>query len=900
MLTRVPSPTDLELWCKLTGVDSPEPDESGNGYSGVLTGTVQDADPGLILLGDTGIASEEALGTGSVAHVSADKAITGVAGIASGESFDVGIIYQQLIEGVTSISSQEAFDIGVVRLYQTITGVAGIASEETLDLGVLVGPITGVAGIISAEAFEVTGSISNNTIIGAGFSIVSLEAFDIGGLNFEGGPIAGVTGIPSGEDFPLGIVAGPILGVSGIASEGAMGLGSLAQVGILLTRPNGIASLEFFDKLGVLSGGPVGYLGIASAEKFGPGTVMRWDAEFLANSNYVVYVDGQPINDYLRESSISGDLQINFNGSCSFQTIDRTGAWEPEIGQEIVIMRYIAATDTWDRAFGGSVQNVQITRNPGDTTTFHDVSGVDYGHFAGRRVLNMKFDKEQYGTLTSILEFINATILEQEGITWVNRGDPGTVIDTIEFNYIYLNQVFDQLKEITGWDWATDRWRNFYMYNRPAEIIAAPTQIRDDTTGQYAEVHRNASVNRSRGLYRNVQHVKANIPTLGDPDGAGSGSGYYWSTAGGIVSESYTVGLNDVLRYFDGKLLEDHRYDGLVNEIISFQINGEDAVIWPVKPDGYWDAAPGGWDYRAIWPREISYIWDIVGRWDEAPGPGDTVTITFSSEAGGTAPPVISTDITDPVTINEITVRADIEPGSGVYENVYDAGTIDDPALLETIANELLSQFSEMGLEVDFETYVDGLWPGQTLRVDLPGQGVDEKDLIIEQVSFQEEQKTRLLYRVKASNKVQQRDAMAAIARLIRRINKAPKVTGNSFLFELAPSQQGFVNAGIQVGNDVTSHAQAFQNFTCSKIIVMPKNPPTGSSATINIKANGVSILQGGALDIPAGSGEFTTSAFSTGGLTLPAGATLTVDILGVGSSSPGSDISIQLVGFFG
>jgi hypothetical protein len=34
--------------------------------------------------------------------------------------------------------------------------------------------------------------------------------------------------------------------------------------------------------------------------------------------------------------------------------------------------------------------------------------------------------------------------------------------------------------------------------------------------------------------------------------------------------------------------------------------------------------------------------------------------------------------------------------------------------------------------------------------------------------------------------------------------------------------------------------------------------------------------------------------------LTIPAGATLTVDILSVGSSSPGSDISLQLVGFFG
>lgn len=824
-------------------------------------------------------------------------------GIASGEALGTaGYVYEYLIEGVTGIASEEAFDIGTITLDLLIDGsaLAGIASGEDFPLGSLTGPITGVAGIVSAEAFESAGSISNNTIIGVGFSIASLEAFGAGDLSFEGGPIEGVTGIPSAEAFPLGIVAGPIVGVAGIASAETMGDGAVAAVGTLITGVSGIASLEFFSPNGTLQGGPIGLLGIASGEVFGPGTVLRVDDEFLENSNYLVYVDGDPINDYLRESSVSGDFQLNFNGTCSFMTVDETGAWEPEVGQEIVIMRYVAATDSWDRAFGGSVQNVQITRNPGSTTTFHQVSGVDYGHFAGRRVLKKKFNKDEYGTLTSILQFINDTILVDEGITWVNRGDPGTTIDTIEFNYIYLNQVFDQLKEITGWDWATDRWRNFYMYNRPAETIAAPFQIRDDTTGQYAEIHRDARVTRDRGLYRNVQHVKANIPTLGDPDGAGSGSGYYWSTAGGVVTETYDVGLNDGLRYFDGKLLEDHRYDGLVNNIISFSINGSPATVWPVNIDGTWGNAPGGWDFKAIWPREISYIWDIAGRWDEAPQAGDSVTITFSSEAGGTAPPVISTDVTDPAVIGEITVRAEIEPGSGIYENVYDAGTIDDPALLETIATELLSQFGEMGLEVEIETHRDGLWPGQTLRVDLPGQGVDEEDLIIEQVSFQEEQKTKLLYRVKASNKIQQRDAQAAIARLIRRINKAPKVTGNSFLFELAPSQQGFVNQGIQVGTDVVPHAQTFQNFTCSQIIVMPKNPPTGSSATFNLKADGATILSGGELEIPAGSGEFTTAAFSVPALTIPAGATLTVDVLTVGSTSPGSDISIQLVGFFG
>jgi hypothetical protein len=103
------------------------------------------------------------------------------------------------------------------------------------------------------------------------------------------------------------------------------------------------------------------------------------------------------------------------------------------------------------------------------------------------------------------------------------------------------------------------------------------------------------------------------------------------------------------------------------------------------------------------------------------------------------------------------------------------------------------------------------------------------------------------------------------------------------------------VNA--QVGTNVTNKLPVTGLCSPQSVFIIADTPPTGASLIVDIKADGVSLWNTTPGNRPKLlSGEATGSVVSTfDTTTLPAGTLLSVDIVQVGSTTPGQGISVVM-----
>jgi hypothetical protein len=483
-------------------------------------GEVSVASTGQDLTGEVGITSAEAFSAGTFIW---DLFVTGSAGIASEEAFSAGsLAFSSPIVGVDGIASEETFGVGTFDLI--IVGGSGITSAEVFSAGIIAGAIKGEVGIASEEAFS-DGIIENNVVYALA-GIASEEAFGVGSFGYEGGPVEGLVGIASAEAFGVGVISGPIVGVDGIASAEAFGVGELLSkiIGI-----SGIETGEQFGSGGTVTRSAAGLEGIVSEEAFGKtGALLTFSPglDNAAPSNFVVYVGSSLWTEYVQADSIKIERQVNYQSSAALTLIDSDQLIWPRRGDEVIIYHYDEdlspekpGDNNWHRIFAGTIETMEINGDwVGDTTRFINVNCTDYGRGLSKRLLYKTFDEATYGTLTKIMEYLNSTILKEEGLTWVSKGDPGIVIGDIEFDYTPMNEVLDKLSEIVGWTWLTDYYRNLYIYDKPTEQVSAPFDLTEDTTGANAYMWRNLKVTHSRGLFRNRQYVRS-ITAAGEDGG---------------------------------------------------------------------------------------------------------------------------------------------------------------------------------------------------------------------------------------------------------------------------------------------------------------------------------------------------------------------------------------------
>jgi len=861
----------------------------------------------ISITGVTGIVSAEAFGSGG--EVLVPLTITGSTGIPSGETFGAdGLVGETLLIGATGISTAEAFGSG----------------------GIVTGPLTGATGIPSAEAFgaPLAGLVYQQGLIGA-TGIITAEAFGANGSIT--GPLTGATGIPSGEAFgATGVLSGPITGISGIVSAEAFGSGGSVTGAItgaagivsaeafgtdgtvaVIVGAKGIPSLENFGADGSLLFPMLGLVGIPSAERFGQsGAVLQLLDDPVASgySPFVVHVNGQQMNALV--DSVRIDRQLNFLGATSFRVYDSAGTYFPSLGQDVLLYFWDEASSDWKKLFAGTVDSFETTKSPttGGLETFHDIQATDWAKALSRRIIRAKYAENSFGTLTSILDDISEKYLVPEGISYLSQGDPGIVIGDIEFDAIPLNEALDKLGELTGWNWQVDFDKNFRMYDRPAESTSAPWAITETPNEDW----RNLRVRKNRGLYRNRIYIKSTFAKA--TTGVTGAPGYtIFGGPGGIITFEYTVPTDTTVDglpvFYSGQFLSDSRYENHIKRILSVTLNGT-PLSWYYLDEG---GVPSDWDYVVVYgtsddetyPGKLDMVWNHLGKPGAYPTGGDILRVTFEAteQIGGTVQPSgnISSESQGipPMVVDnqtEIDARAAVEGGTGIYASSEIVNDVDDPQLLEEYANALLDRFSEFGVEVTVETEKWGLEPGQDMSLNLPSWNVTGVTGTVERVTLEERQRTVLSHTVTVSNQIQQRDALATMQRLVRRIRQNPVKQLKSIAFNLAWDSPPLDHPGIVVRNDVARQELPW-NLTLKDIKVNFATPPTGATVSLDVKSNGVSVLLSGSIT-EIGSGQYTFSSFVAAPLTLPKGAIIRIDILQIGSTTPGKNGTVTVTGY--
>ncbi len=801
-----------------------------------------------------------------------DLTVTGTTGIPSGEAFGAdGVVGDQNLIGSAGIPSGEAFG-GDGHVDQHIVGAAGIASGEAFGATGVIGAqfLAGGDGIISGEAFGADGHVDQHIEGAAG--IPSEEGFGVSGFL---GQIIGSAGIPSGEAFGSGgIVQTNIQGDTGIPSAEAFGDGSNVPAGVSLVLESGvsgIASGEAFGSDGAVLFGINGLLGIPSAEAFGTtGVVVNLDTRL---SPFGLYIDGENKTNYLLVNGIRVDEQSNFSSAATLRMFDPLNAYTPSVGESVLVLYLPPGETEWKRIFGGSIEAVQRRRVPGPDRleTFYDVRCTDFARALSRRRISKKYPEADFGTLSAILADISATFLEPEGITWIDRGDPGIVIPDIEFVGVPLNEALSTLSELVNWDWTVDYSKNFYMYDRPANVVQCPWSITEDETGPNSDIWFDLDTTTDRGLYRNKQFVKANLAATVNS-----------KTVSLTNFESTTI---PSVNFFNGYLFSVGEWDGKVERITDVRINGTSVPFYS-RPD----APVPGWQFVQYSPRDIALMFNSPSY---TPLPlGTVVAVDF----------VTTSDLPEPIALEnsaEIANRAAIEGGTGLYEDVYDAGDITDRDTLLELAQQLLDRFSEMGVEIAVSSDRFGFEVGQEIDVNLPSRGISSGTYLIESISKEEISKTLLRYVLKISNRIQQRDALTAFDRLIKRMRKPAKQSNTTIQFALAQTLPGQTNPGLVTGTSLGGTYIVRVPITLNDIVLFFDTPPTGQSIIIDILVNGVSVFPGGFVcEYPPGSDLVTYQDFAGAPRTLVKDDKVTCNVTQVGSGTPGKDGKVTLNGW--
>lgn len=365
--------------------------------------------------------------------------------------------------------------------------------------------------------------------------------------------------------------------------------------------------------------------------------------------------------------SLSISDQLNARNTCSFSLSDKTGAYRPAVGAEVII------TDGATRIFAGSIDSIGEENPLGTAALTLNVECVDYNQIADRHLVARVYETANQ-TLRDIVLDIVAKDLAGEGITTVNV-QTGPVIDKAVFNYLSAAEAFNDLAELTGFAWSID-------YNKDLHFFARETNLASFSISDALYNCRAITVSRTREWYRNRQLIRAgqDITDSRTENFKGDGSSKTFVT-GFPVAKVPTVTVNAVSK--------------------TVGIRGVDT-----GKDWYWNKGT----------NEISQ--DDAGT---ALTTSDTLAVTYQ----GFFPIIISSQ-----SDTEISARAAAEGGSGIYEAIEDQPDLDTVELAAEKADSLLRRYGVIPQICEIETDKAGLAAGQLLTINVAAHSITAQYLI--------------------------------------------------------------------------------------------------------------------------------------------------------------------------
>lgn len=385
-------------------------------------------------------------------------------------------------------------------------------------------------------------------------------------------------------------------------------------------------------------------------------------------------IAGVEISDKVAENSIKISDNLGQRKTCQFTITDPSNDYRPDEGDRVFI------TFDGDIEYGGTIETIEasiISFTPPCAQI--NITVVDFTQLADRHLVTDVF--EAPGQVAG--DIVNAFLSEYLAVEGVTAGliESGPTVAKITYNYMMLSTAMNELAAQTGMVWYIDA--NLKLNFHAQDSVPAPLDLTDNLA-----IFRNFKVQKSRSAYLNRQYVVG---------GVGQTESRTESFVGDSLRKTFSLA-------FPVALVPTSITVNTVPKTIG--IRGVDTGF-----DWYWN------------------VNDNTITQDDNAAPlllTDTLAITYI----GLFPLLVVGE-----NLGEITARAAVEGGSGVYEAVESDPTIDTIDLATQRVDGLLARYAQMMPMASYEIDYIGLASGQVQNIDLTDEKVDDAFLITSMVT---------------------------------------------------------------------------------------------------------------------------------------------------------------------
>ena len=411
-----------------------------------------------------------------------------------------------------------------------------------------------------------------------------------------------------------------------------------------------------------------------------------WADSLWIETGLKLKINGVDKTAYLMEDSLVIDSQINSITSASFMLREKVTASTGLVasGNEIIVNM------DGTRIFGGPAKVVTEEQPYNASVFFYTVEAYCFGSYLSHHIVSAVYEDQLAGDI--IKDIVDDELLS-EGFTYTAVED-GPIITKAVFNYVSVQQAFEEISEITGYDFYVDCHKNVHFFTR--ETNAAPFSLTDA-----AKNCKTLTITDTHENYRNAQYLRAGQDTT-DPQTE--------TFIGDSNKITYTLSYPVAL-------------------VPSISVNGDSKTVGilgiETGKDFYWNK-----NDRTITQDSAAAVLNS----------SHVLSVTYS----GLFPIVVIAEDTE-----EISARAAAENGHGRYESIAEDSNIDNLQLAVEKANGLLRRYGKINKIINFTTDQTGLEAGQLLPINLTAHSLDDSYLI-ESVSINDESGVGLRYSVTA------------------------------------------------------------------------------------------------------------------------------------------------------
>jgi len=400
----------------------------------------------------------------------------------------------------------------------------------------------------------------------------------------------------------------------------------------------------------------------------------------------VVTIGGVDKTSLVKKETLEIDDTLNARNSCSFDMVDESANYRPSVGQVVVI------TSDGTKVFAGTIDNIveqKLTKN--NDALYYNIDCVDYNQICDRYTVPAAYENQ---TLQAIVHDIVDNYLSGESITYTNV-ETGPTISKAVFVYNTVTEAFNDLSDLTGYDWYIDYNKDLHFFAR--ESNTAPAEI-SDANDNFISI----AVTKSREQYRNRQYLRAgyDITSSRTESFKGDGENQTWVLKFPVSVVPSAVDVNGVAKTIGIRGVESGK-------------------------DFYWSKNQ----------KEITQ--DDSGTKLTS---SDTLNVTYQ----GFYPIIVRTDRED-----AITDRKTVEGGNGIYENIEEDSSIESQNTAKEKSQALLRRYGTILQHVDIITDASGFKAGQLVKIDVSAHGLNGTYLI-QSVKINDFAKVGLRYSIRA------------------------------------------------------------------------------------------------------------------------------------------------------